>query len=63
VEHDITDLAFYDVEAYCLAISDKEADVTFRRTPKFIAAGPSFFRTFSLFNFNSVNFLSSGTSM
>ena len=63
MEHDFTDLQFYEVEDYCLAITDKEVPAAFRSTPRFIAAGPSFFRTFGSFNFDSVNFLSSGLSM
>jgi hypothetical protein len=66
VEHTFTDVSFSDFETACLAITDKEVPTGFRsgiRTPKFIASGPSFFRTFGLLNFNSVNFLSSGTSM
>ena len=62
VTHDFTDLTYADVEAYCLAITDKEVSAGRRRTPKFISAGPSSFRSFGLLNFNSVNFLSSGTS-
>jgi len=45
-----------------LAIADKEAPTGNRfRSPKFIATPQSFFRTFSLLNFNNINFLSSGT--
>jgi hypothetical protein len=61
-DHDFSDLKYSEVENYCLAITDKEAGTGNRfRSPKFIASGPSFFRTFSLLNFNNVNFLSSGT--
>lgn len=60
VEHDFTDLSYYEVQEYCLAITDKEVPTAFRSTPRFIAAGPSFFRTFGTFNFDSVNLLSSG---
>jgi len=64
-DHDFPDLMYSDVENYCLAITDQQVSSNYRslglRTPKFIASGPSFFRTFSLLNFNNVNFLSSGT--
>jgi len=61
ITHDFTDLTYADVESYCLAITNKEVSAVRRRTPKFISAGPSFFRAFGLLNFNTVNFLSSGT--
>ena len=65
VEHTFTDLKYSDIADYCLAITDKEvpAGTGRLRTPRFIAATPTFFRTFGLLNFNSVNFLSAGTSM
>ena len=63
-EHTFNDLSYYDLESYCLAITDKEVSASDRRVrnSKFIAAGPNLFRTFSTLNFNSVNILSSGTS-
>merc|ERR1719464_1745862 len=65
VEHTFTDLSYYEVEEYCLAITNKEATSAARSgqldSPKFIAAGPQSFRAFGLYNFNNVNFLSSGT--
>ena len=62
-DHEFPDLTYDEVEEYCLAIADKEAPTGNRfRTPKFIATPQSFFRTFSLLNFNNINFLSSGTS-
>merc|ERR1719464_2146266 len=65
VEHTFTDLSYYEVEEYCLAITNKEATSAARSgqldSPKFVAAGPQSFRAFGLYNFNNVNFLSSGT--
>ena len=66
VEHVFTDLSYYEVEEYCLAITNQEATSVGRsgqlNSPNFIAAGPQSFRAFGLYNFNTVNFLSSGTS-
>jgi len=66
VEHVFTDLSYYEVEEYCLAIANQEATSVGRsgqlNSPNFIAAGPQSFRAFGLYNFNTVNFLSSGTS-
>merc|ERR1719400_127037 len=65
VEHVFTDLSYYEVEEYCLAITNQEATSVGRsgqlNSPNFIAAGPQSFRAFGLYNFNTVNFLSSGT--
>ena len=64
--HVFTDLNYYEVEEYCLAITNQEATSVGRSrqldSPKLIAAGPHPFRPFGLHNFNTVNFLSSGTS-
>ena len=64
--HLFTDISYYEVEEYCLAITNQEASSVGRSgqldSTKFIAAGPQSFRAFGLHNFNTVNFLSSGTS-
>ena len=64
VEHTFAELSYHDLETFCLAITDRAVSVSRNsaRTPKFISAGPSFFRTFRVFNFDNVKFLSSGTS-
>ena len=60
----VSGTACHDLENFCLAITDRAVSLSRNsaRTPKFVSAGPSFFRTFNVFNFNNANFLSSGTS-
>ena len=64
VEHTFAELSYHDLDDFCLAITDKAASVSRKnaRTPKFIAAGLTFFKAFEIFNFHNVQFLSSGTS-
>ena len=68
IEHTFAELAYHDLENACLAITDKPATFVPKRdrTPQFIPVKQSSYRldlvSLGTFDFNHVNFLSSGTS-
>ena len=63
-EHTYDDLAYYDINDFCLVITDKKVSILTKneRTPKFIPSPKSVFRSFDIFDFSKVNLLSSGMS-